>query len=207
MSKVIFFDFDGVILDSMSIKDIGFEMIAKKITDSNTIIKNFIEYHKYNAGLSRYVKIRYLYEEMLGKKIEEGEINILAEEFSSMMRAKLINKDYLIEETVEFIKANYKNIIMHIVSGTEENELNFICSKLGIAKYFKTINGSPVHKNYLVKHILFNYNYNPKKCILIGDSINDYTAARLNNINFYAYNNLALKHYDKYIDTFKNFEF
>lgn len=203
MTKVIFFDFDGVIIDSMAVRDIGFEIIAKKVLDSQEIIDKFIAYHRYNAGLSRYVKIRYLYEQMLGLSITEEEVNIIASEFSNLMREKLIDKKYLIDETVEFIKSYHEQVVMHIVSGSDEKELNYLCKELGIAKYFKTIEGSPTPKNDLVMNILKKYNYNPKESILIGDSINDFDAANINGIKFYGYNNEKLRELDGYVNNFK----
>lgn len=205
MTKVIFFDFDGVIIDSMAVRDIGFEIIAKKVLDSQEIIDKFIAYHRYNAGLSRYVKIRHFYEQMLGLSITEEEVNIIASEFSNLMREKLTDKKYLIEETVEFIKSYHEQVVMHIVSGSDEKELNYLCKELGIAKYFKTIEGSPTPKNDLVMNILKKYDYNPKESILIGDSINDFDAANINGIKFYGYNNIDLKDKDEYIESFINF--
>jgi len=193
VNKQILFDFDGVIIDSMSVRDEGFKMIAEKSTDSKEIVDEFIKYHRYNAGLSRYVKIRYLYEEMLGKEITEEEVNEFASEFSAMMKERLVNPSVLINETVEFIKSIYKDVTLHIVSGSDGKELNFLCKELGLASYFETIEGSPTHKNDLVKGIMNKYNYNTEETILIGDSITDYNAAMANNIKFVGFNNISLK--------------
>ena len=59
---------------------------------------------------------------------------------------KELTKKYLIAETVYYIKNNYKNINFHIVSGSDQNELRFLCVELGIAQYFKSIHGSPTPK-------------------------------------------------------------
>jgi histidinol phosphatase-like enzyme len=48
------------------------------------------------------------------------------------------------------------------------------------------------HKK-LVENILKKHNYDKKSTCLIGDSLNDYEAAKVNNINFYGYNNTNLK--------------
>jgi hypothetical protein len=48
-------------------------------------------------------------------------------------------------------------------------------------------------------------NYLVNETILIGDSINDYEAAKVNNIDFYGFNNKELINYSKtYIDNFEN---
>lgn len=197
--KTIFWDFDGVILDSMPIRDYGFVKIFEDFDKS--LVDKLLEYHTKNGGLSRYVKIRYFYNELLGQVVSDEKVQELADKFSTIMRAELTNKKYLIAQTVEFIEKNYKNYNFHIVSGSDEKELNYLCDELGLRIYFKTIEGSPTHKNDLVKNILKKFSYHPKKCVLIGDSINDYEAANINGMKFYGYNNEKLRKIsDKYIE-------
>ena len=202
MIKTIFWDFDGVILDSMPIRDYGFREIFKDF--DKDIVDKLLEYHTLNGGLSRYVKIRYFYNTLLGREISDEKVQELANRFSTIMKAELTNKKYLIDETVDFIEKNYKNYNFHIVSGSDEKELNYLCKELEISKYFKTIEGSPTPKNDLVKNILEKYDYNSKECILIGDSINDYEAANINGMTFYGYNNKDLKEFDRYIEDFNS---
>ncbi|MFW2604910.1 HAD family hydrolase [Aliarcobacter butzleri] len=204
MIKTIFWDFDGVILDSMPIRDYGFAKIFEEF-DKNLVDK-LLEYHTLNGGLSRYVKIRYFYNTLLGSEVSDEKVQELADKFSTIMKAELTNKKYLIGETVDFIEKNYKNYNFHIVSGSDGKELNYLCKELKLSEYFKTIEGSPTHKNDLVKNILEKYNYNSKECILIGDSINDFDAANINGMKFYGYNNKLLKDKDEYIETFKGFQ-
>lgn len=203
MIKNILWDFDGVILDSMPIRDYGFAKIFEEF-DKELVVK-LLEYHSLNGGLSRYVKIRYFYNILLKEDVSDEKVQELADKFSIIMKAELINKKYLIKETVEFIKENYKKYNFHIVSGSDEKELNYLCKELDLTQYFKTIEGSPTPKNDLVKNILEIYSYNPKEAILIGDSINDYEAANVNGIKFYGYNNEKLKKLDEYIKTFGDF--
>jgi len=195
--KTIFWDFDGVILDSMPIRDYGFAKIFEDFDKS--LVDKLLEYHTLNGGLSRYVKIRYFYNELLAQVVSDERVQELADKFSTIMRAELTNKKYLIRETVEFIEKNYKNYNFHIVSGSDEKELNYLCEKLGLKEYFKTIEGSPTPKNDLVKNILKKFSYHPKECVLIGDSINDYEAANINGIKFYGYNNESLVGVDGYV--------
>lgn len=191
MIKNILFDFDGVILDSMPVREYGFRKIFEKY--NNDLVEKLLKYHNKNGGLSRYVKIRYFYEELLNKIISDDEVDSIAEKFSIIMRAKLTNKKYLILETVNFISNNHLKYNLHIVSGSDEKELRYLCRELEVEKYFKSIYGSPTHKNNLVKNVLTENKYKSKETILIGDSINDYQASEVNKIDFYGYNNIELK--------------
>lgn len=199
MIHQILFDFDGVIIDSMDVRDLGFRTIVKG--HDKALIDEFIKYHRYNAGLSRYVKIRYFYEEMLGQSISDKEVNVLASQFSDIMKKHLITPDVVIRKTIDFIKKIYKRYPLHIVSGSDEKELNFLCRTLELDKYFVTIEGSPTHKNDLVSKIMEKYSYEPKETALIGDSINDYDAAKNSELIFMGINNEALKPIsDLYVD-------
>lgn len=189
--KTIFWDFDGVLMNSNAVRDQGFEKVLVDFPKDQ--VKQLLDFHQANGGLSRYVKFRYFFEEIRREKISDEGVQIWAKKFSKIMLANLIKTDLLIEETLNFVKANSKKYNMHIVSGSDGKELRKICLGVDIKKYFKSIEGSPTPKKTLVADILKRENYNPEECILIGDSINDYEAATTNNIFFMAYNNIDLE--------------
>jgi len=199
--KNIFWDFDGVIMDSMPIRNKGFEVVLSEYSKSD--VEALMEYHLKNGGLSRYVKFRYFFENIIGRKVSELEIQEWAGKFSQVMRSKLLDRDLLIEDSLSFIRKNHKEYRMHIVSGSDQKELRFLCDELGIAKFFISIHGSPTPKKELVQQLLLNCNYNINDTLLIGDSINDYDAANFNEISFYGYNNFNLKELSaEYINSF-----
>ena len=207
MVKNILWDFDGVILDSMKIRDWGFKEIFKSFKKRD--IDKLIDYHNLNGGLSRYVKIRYFYEEILKKEITEDKVLEYANDFSFLMKKELVNPNNLIKDSVVFIKDNYKKYDFHIVSGSDQHELRFLCEELKIDKYFISIHGSPTQKNILVQNLISSNNYKMEETCLIGDSINDFEAAELNNISFYSYNSKFLKEKEigRYINNFLEFNF
>lgn len=189
--QTILWDFDGVILDSMAVRDWGFEEIFKDFEAKQ--VAELLKYHRTNGGLSRYVKIRYFYEHILGKSITDEQIMSYAEKFSVLMKKELTNPKNLISDSVAFIKANFQKYHFHIVSGSDGEELRFLCKELGLSSYFISIHGSPTPKKQLVETLLEKHNYNKASTCLIGDSMNDYEAAEFNKIEFYGYNNLELK--------------
>ena len=200
-SKCIIWDFDGVILDSNKIRNNGFEIVLKDYKKKD--VNKLMHFHEENGGLSRYVKFRYFFEEVLQQKITDEEIQIWANKFSEIMIKNLVDKNLLIIDSLNFIKENYSNIDMYIASGSDQEELRFLCEQLGIKKYFKEIYGSPISKIENVKTLLKDSNFNKENCVLIGDSINDYEAAKENNIEFRGYNNINLKDKGTYIYSFK----
>ena len=191
MIKIIFWDFDGVILNSNKVRDKGFEMVLSGFPKDE--VDKLLRFHRKNGGLSRYVKFRYFFEEIKGEEISEEEINDWASKFSDIMLSSLKDKTLLIPETNNFIKENYQNYQMHIVSGSDQTELRELCKSLEIEHFFKSIHGSPTPKNDLVKIIIEKHNYEPASGILIGDSINDYEAAKVNDLHFQAFGNKELE--------------
>jgi len=180
--KTIFWDFDGVILNSNNIRTKGFRKVLSLYP--KTEVDELINFHIANGGLSRYFKFRYFYEEILKIKVNDDHIQELASKFSEIMQTELYNKNLLIKNTMNFIEKNRFNYDMHIVSGSDGLELLNLCNFLDIQKYFLQIKGSPTEKKYLIQDIMSNYNYKPSECILVGDSINDFEAANENKIFF-----------------------
>ena len=189
--KVILWDFDGVILDSMEVREMGFVKVLGNYPEEQ--VKLLLKYHKENGGLSRYVKFRYFMEEILYEPLDEKKVAAMANQFSEIMRTSLGSRDQLIHEVINFIRSQFTEFDMHIVSGSDGEELRFLCDKLEISAHFKTIQGSPEPKISLVNNILKQFKFEKSTVCLIGDSINDFDAANQNKIDFYGYNNLELK--------------
>lgn len=199
--KTILWDFDGVLMDSMSVRDKGFEIVLKE--HSQEEVEKLMKFHRENGGLSRYVKFRYFFEKIKGREISEEEVQEYASRFSNVMLENLIDKNLLIEDSLQFVRQSYTQYKMHIVSGSDQSELRHICRNLDIEKYFISIHGSPTPKKKLVKDLLLENGYSTEQTLLIGDSINDYEAAVENGISFYGYNNLQLKETsNNYIEKF-----
>lgn len=199
--EVILWDFDGVIIDSNSVRELGFRQVLKEFDPEK--VEQLIDFHNANGGWSRYVKFRYFYEEILKRPISESQVQELANRFSSIMVESLPNPELLVEETVRFIQEMYsKEKQMHIVSGSDGNELRALCEQLELSKYFLSINGSPTPKSALVKEIITCGKISTSNYCLIGDAVNDYDAANENAIQFFGYNNHELIKYGNYLKKF-----
>lgn len=200
--RALLWDFDGVLMDSMPVRDEGFRKVLKDYPAEQ--VASLMAFHQKNGGLSRYVKFRYFFEEVRKEAITDEQVLALAADFSKIMMELLIDARLLINDSLDFVKANYNTIPMHIVSGSDGRELNEICQRLDIAKYFVSIHGSPTPKKQLVSTLLEENRYVREQVALIGDSINDYDAAVVNNIDFIGYNNISLaEKHPYYLSQFK----
>lgn len=200
--STIFWDFDGVILNSDEVRTEGFKYIFDSYSKKQ--IDMLINYHTINGGLSRYEKIEYFSQKILDKKLNDEEKKQYAQLYGNYCRERLCDKNLLIKNSINFIKENHKNFDFHLVSASDEKELIYLCSNLDIKKYFKSISGSPVNKIENIKRLLKSNNYIESKCCLIGDSINDKVAAIENSISFFGFNNKKLIKDSEYIYIFKS---
>ena len=202
----LFFDFDGVILDSMPIRTQGFVDVLKSFDKKD--VDQLIQYHEKNGGISRYAKFQWFYKEVLNQDLSDQKLQELCTDFSEIMLSKLTNKKYLIQETVDFIKKTFLSMPMHIVSGSDQDELRHICKELDISKYFNSIHGSPTEKSINIKDMLDQFEYDAEDTIMIGDSINDYDAAYKHNVYFCGFNGKSLQGIEDthYIESFADFK-
>ena len=201
--KNILWDFDGVLMDSMAVRDEGFRAVLQEFPPDQ--VNQLLSYHRRNGGLSRYVKFRYFFETIRQEKASESTLSNLASAFSAIMRERLTNPDLLITDSINFVKANHQHFRMHIVSGSDQEELVYLCQRLQLSTYFNSIHGSPTPKRELIATLLKAHRFTREETVLIGDSVNDLEAAEANHIQFLGYNNIQLKNSGVgYVDSFNN---
>ena len=86
---------------------------------------------------------------------------------------------------------------MYIVTATPQDEIDRIVSVLKVKHYFDKVVGSPINKNTALKNLLLEYELEPKRSLMIGDSLTDYEAARENGLTFVLRKTTLNKHLQK----------
>jgi HAD superfamily hydrolase (TIGR01549 family) len=180
MINSIFFDFDGVILDSVNVKTEAFRMMYLEY--GSEIADKVVVHHLENGGISRFEKFKHYHEEYLGKSISTEIVNALADQFSELVLSEVISSSP-IPGSLEFIKQDtkYKKFI---ISGTPDNEIKEIVSSLELEDYFIEIHGSPVKKGEHTERCLLEHYLKPENSVFIGDALADYQAAVQNSMKF-----------------------
>jgi phosphoglycolate phosphatase-like HAD superfamily hydrolase len=181
MISTIFFDFDGVVLDSVDVKTKAFMHLYSEFGEK--IVSAVKKHHLENGGMSRYEKFSFYHKNYLGIEISEAEINSLAENFSTLVVQKVIESDP-IPGSLDFVDKYYNLYDMFIVSGTPQKEIRQIANSLQLTNKMKGIFGSPKKKEIHVEDIIRLNNYNRSDCLFIGDAKADYTAALVNDTRF-----------------------
>ena len=180
--KTIFFDFDGVIADSVDIKTKAFAKLFKRYGDE--IVKKVVEYHLSHGGVSRYDKFRYYYQNFLGKKITDDEINILDKKFSEIVYNEVLKAPF-IEGVLDFLDVcDREGKNMFVISATPKKEIERIVKARGIDRYFREVVGSPPTKDENLTYLIKQYDIDPLKAVYFGDSPNDLEVAQKHLISF-----------------------
>lgn len=193
--EIIFWDFDGVIKDSVKIKtETYMELFAE---EGQVFTEKVRMHHIENAGISRFVKIP-LYLQWINKNSEENVIKYL-NIFKQMVLDNVIYSDWVLG-VQEFILNNSELKSFYIVTGTPQEEIEFILDELNISDKFVGVYGSPASKIDIISDIIKSKKIELHKCIMIGDAMVDYESARINNIEF------LLRDHNENKDVFSKYE-
>ena len=184
--ELIFWDFDGVIKESVSVKTDAFvelfEPYGKDVSDKVR------RHHCANGGVSRYVKIP-LYLKWSKVEVTDEKIDEFCSKFSEIVTKKVIDSPWV--PGVEDLLRRDKDRKIVLISATPQKELEEICCSLNLTHVFDKIFGSPANKSDVIKSVIVDSNTRHEKCLMIGDSPTDYNAAKDSNIKF-----LLLQHND-----------
>jgi HAD superfamily hydrolase (TIGR01549 family) len=178
--KIVFWDFDGVIKDSINVKTEAFVEIFKEL--GSEITQKVKEHHIANGGMSRFEKIP-LYASWAGKELSNEDIIEYSDKFSQIAVQKVIDSNWVLG-VEEVLRKNPLRQKFILVSATPEDEIRYILKKLDIYNCFLSVYGSPMLKKTAIKRCINEYLVNPKDCIMIGDAIADLEAANANSIDF-----------------------
>jgi HAD superfamily hydrolase (TIGR01549 family) len=180
--QAVFFDFDGVILDSVDVKTRAFATLFRPYGPE--IEKAAVNYHLANGGFSRFEKFEYIFKYFIKKPVSKQELKELGTKFSNIALNRVLNSKFIPGAFETLIKLKEKNIPCFVISGTPDGEIKYIIQKRGLSDYFKEVHGSPKGKVEILADILVRFSYKKTDCLFIGDALSDYEAAKVIGINF-----------------------
>ena len=181
MLKGIIFDFDGVIAESLQVKTDAFAALYSSY--DKDLVRKIVKHHEANGGMSRFEKFKYYHEIFLNKSITRKQIRHLDNQFSNLVKKKVISVPY-IPGAFEYIQKCSKKYKLFISTGTPTEEINYILEGKNIIDYFTDVFGSPSKKIEHLNIIMSKYNMKPNELLFYGDSSIDMEAANYAKIPF-----------------------
>jgi len=176
----LFWDFDGVIKDSVKVKSTAFgELFAPFGED---IVNRVIEHHEANSGISRFDKLP-IYLGWAGCLSTTELVEEYSKKFSILVKHKVIESNW-VPGVLEFIRNKTNKQSYFIITATPQAEIEEIINELELTKFFHKIIGAPISKSNAIKSILDSFSIEAEQSIMFGDSISDYEAATKNGITF-----------------------
>jgi len=160
--KKIFIDFDGVIVDSNSFKELAIEKSIIKTIGNRKNTQQAIDFFNKNAGVSREKKLLAFF-----KKHQVSEIlKMYSRECKSFFKKENPTKGFI--SFLDYLKFNFKETEIFILSGGEEEEIISFLKRNLLDQYFTEILASKKSK---IEHL--EERKVSENDIFIGDSRHD----------------------------------
>ena len=179
--KAIVFDFDGVLAESVSAKGDAFYALYEH--EGKAIQDQVLSYHLAHGGVSRFDKIRYFEETLLGCSINDETVNIIADRFGALVEEKVVQSEW-VKGAKDYLEHIHTRCTLYVASATPQQELERIIEKRGMTSYFRAIYGSPIKKADHIRSLMTKDNLIPQDIVMIGDTMSDYNAAHDTGIHF-----------------------
>lgn len=172
--QAVFWDFDGVIADSVNVKTQAFEEMFAPYGES--ICQQVVAHHKLHGGISRVEKIDYSFRHYVGQPLSREELDDKCEIYSTLVKQKVIESP-LIKGAEAALEDLHTKVTMFVISGTPQDELLEIVDRRNLSRFFKRVLGSPMKKPIHVNNLLQEFQLDPGHCVFIGDALTDLNAA------------------------------
>jgi len=179
--SAFFFDFDGVLADSVEVKTKAFAKLFESY--GLEIEAMVVDHHRRNGGMTRRDKFRHYYNAFIREPLEEEALETLCNEFSSLVVDEVVAAPE-IPGSKDFLEKWYSRVDCFVVSATPDDEISVIADRRGLKHYFREILGSSRPKQDNLAFLLERYSLESRKCLFFGDAESDYRAGKVCKVDF-----------------------
>lgn len=178
--QLIFWDFDGVIKDSIEIKTKAFVKLFHPFGAG--VAERVRGHHEAHGGMSRFDKLP-LYLQWAGEEPTESRVNEFCDQFGQLVLQDVIDAPW-VHGVETILRANPHQQTFVLVSATPQDELEQILQALDLTGCFAEIFGSPTRKKDAIQITLAARGLDPHACLMVGDALADFEAAEANQMPF-----------------------
>jgi phosphoglycolate phosphatase-like HAD superfamily hydrolase len=179
-ASLVFWDFDGVIKDSVFVKTAAFERLF--LPYGAEITCRVRQHHEANGGVSRFDKIP-LYLAWAGEPASAEQVSAFCERFSQLVLQAAIDAPW-VPGVREYLLQYCDEQYFVLVTATPQEEIEQILATLDIAHCFRDVHGAPTKKASAIETVLVRQRVAPAQALMIGDAETDRQAAQTNSVPF-----------------------
>jgi len=179
--QAFFFDFDGVLADSVEVKTRAFARLFAPYGPE--IEAKVVDHHRRHSGVTRVEKFRYYYREFLGRPLDEAGLADLCVRFARLVVDEVVAAPE-IPGAEAFLRRWVARLPCFVVSATPEAEIREIVKRRGWSMYFGEVRGAPRSKKENLEILLARHRLIPNRCLFFGDAESDYRAAQACRVDF-----------------------
>lgn len=177
----IFFDFDGVIVDTVALKERAFRQIILEHAPQH--VEPIMQFYWAHGGVSRLEKFRRIWQEILHRPIDDAHIAALGSEFARRVYDLVVSCDF-VKGAFPFLCEFHARWPCYVISGTPQPELRSLVTARKLDRYFRGVFGSPPGKVEIGERILTAHGYDRRRVWFVGDATTDRDAAHALGIRF-----------------------
>lgn len=178
--SAIFWDFDGVIKDSVEVKTHAFVKLFQPF--GAEIAERVRKHHEAHGGMSRFDKLP-LYLQWAGEEPSQPRVSKFCDQFGQLVLQGVIDAPWVPGVEI-YLRTNLQQQTFVLVSATPQDELEQILHALDLTRCFADIFGAPTRKQDAIRMMLAAHGLDASACLMIGDAQADLDAAEANQVPF-----------------------
>jgi phosphoglycolate phosphatase-like HAD superfamily hydrolase len=176
----LFFDVDGVLIDSVDIKG---DCFVEVFSDYPAMKQQVRSWHEENGGVNREDKIRAISREVIEVEENPDQLSRRVKRYANLVVTRVILAPEIPGASLALTRLKGK-IPLFATSATPQVELKRILVAREVDNYFTEIFGWPVTKKAAIDCVMEKYSFYPDASVLIGDSIQDFESAQSAGVRF-----------------------
>jgi phosphoglycolate phosphatase-like HAD superfamily hydrolase len=178
--KTVILDFDGVLVESVGIKDQAFAEIFSAFPEQ---FDRIMQYHMAHNATIRYEKFRHIWTEILNRTYSDEVEQDLCRQYEGRIVDQILQCPD-VPGAKDFLQCVSAKIPVYLVSMNPLQELKDILRQRGFLPFFRDVYAFPWKKKDAIADILQREGLSPQEAVFIGDAPEDHIAAEENGILF-----------------------
>lgn len=177
---VLCLDFDGVVLESVQVKDDAFWRLFEDEPEGAR--DRVLALHRATPGMRRPSKMAMLFREVRGREPNEEEVAALVMRFEGLVFETLLLCPMV--TGLEVLLERLVGVPLYVVSAAPVAEVRLVAERRGFDRRCRSVLGSPPAKQELLGEVLSRERVPPLHMLYVGDRAPDLAAAREHGIPF-----------------------